>query len=350
MTIRVAPGDYRGGLSVRGLHGEPGRPIVIRAADPRRPPVFRGGASAIHLSRVSDVELRDLVIEGATDTGINVDDGGDLTNPSRRVVLAGLTVRDVGPDGNHDGIKLSGLAEFRVEGCAIERWGRGGSGIDMVGCRDGEIVDSTFRHGDEAGANGVQMKGGTRGVAVRGCRFDHAGSRAVNLGGSTGLAFFRPRPEGFEAKDVTVEDCAFIGSEAAIAFVGVDGATVRRNIIDRPKSWAFRILQENRAEGFVPSRGGVIEGNQIVFRAGEWKGAVNVGPGTAPETFTFDGNSWYAQDDPSRSKPTLPVAETGGVHGVKPRFLDVPSGDIRLDPRHADPRTTSGASSPIPRP
>ncbi|WP_337177564.1 right-handed parallel beta-helix repeat-containing protein [Paludisphaera sp.] len=341
-TIRVASGDYAGGVFARDLRGEPGRPIVIRAADPDRPPVFRGGNSAFHLSRVSHVELRDLVAEGATANGINIDDGGDLANPSHHVVLAGLTVRDVGPDGNRDGIKLSGLADFRVEGCAIERWGRGGSGIDMVGCRDGEIVDCTFRHGDEVGANGVQMKGGTRDVAVRRCRFEHAGGRAVNLGGSTGMAYFRPRPEGFEGKDLIVEDCTFLGSGAAVAFVGVDGATVRRNIIYRPRSWAFRILQETRDEGFVPSRGGRIERNLIVFRADEWKGAVNVGSGTAPETFTFAGNAWHALDDPSRSNPTLPVAESGGVHGVEPHFIDAPSGDLRLDPRHPDPRTESG--------
>ena len=40
----------------------------------------------------------------------------------------------------------------------------------------------------------------------------------VNIGGSTGRAYFRPRPEGFEAKDITVEDCTFVGSGAA--FVG----------------------------------------------------------------------------------------------------------------------------------
>jgi hypothetical protein len=338
-TIRVASGEYAGGVFACDLQGEAGRPIVIRAADPSHPPVFRGGNSAFHLARVSHVELRDLVGEGATENGINVDDGGDLENPSRHVVLSGLTIRDVGPDGNRDGIKLSGLADFLVEGCTIERWGRGGSGVDMVGCRDGEVVGCTFRHGDEEGASGVQMKGGTRDVIVRRCRFEHAGQRAVNLGGSTGLAFFRPRPEGFEAKDLTVEDCTFLGSGAAVAFVGVDGATVRRNVIYRPKSWAFRILQETRDEGFVPSRGGRIEGNLIVFRADEWKGAANVGTGTAPETFGFAANAWYALDAPPRSKPTLPVAETGGVYGVEPRFIDAPAGDLRLHPDFPDPRT-----------
>jgi hypothetical protein len=337
-TIRVAPGRYAGGLSFRDLRGEPGAPIVIRGADPERPPVFAGGSFGFQLSRVAHVELRDLAVEGASDNGINVDDGGDLESPSRHVVLSGLTVRDVGPGGNHDGIKLSGLADFRVEGCTLERWGAGGSGVDMVGCRDGLIVGCTFRHGDEEGSNGVQAKGGTRDVTIRGCRFEHAGGRAINLGGSTGMPYFRPRPEGFEGKDLTVEDCTIIGSGAAVAFVGVDGAVVRRNTIVGPRAWAFRILQETREPGFVPSRNGRIEGNLIVYRADELRTAFNVGDGTAPETFALSGNAWYAQDAPDRSRPRLPVAEAAGVYGVEPHFVDAANGDFRLDPKHPDPR------------
>lgn len=337
-TIRIAPGVYSGGVVGRDLVGKPDAPIVIRGADPKHPPVIRGMAFAIHLSRVAHLELRDLVVERATDNGINLDDGGDMEAPSHHVVLSGLSVRDVGPDGNHDGIKLSGLADFRVENCTVERWGLGGSAIDMVGCRDGEIVGSSFRHGDRAGANAVQIKGGSRNVAVRRCRFEHAGERAVNLGGSTGTAFFRPKPEGFEAKDLLVEDCTFVGSAAAVAFVGVDGATVRRNVVYRPRYWGFRILQENRSPGFVASRNGRVEGNLIVFRTDEMKTAVNVGGGTAPETFAFAGNAWYALDTPDRSRPTLPVAEAGGVYGVEPHFSNAEAGDLRLDPKFPDPR------------
>src|SRR5690348_16092116 len=41
-TIRIAPGTYRGGISARGLRGEPGRPIILAVADPDRPPIFEG--------------------------------------------------------------------------------------------------------------------------------------------------------------------------------------------------------------------------------------------------------------------------------------------------------------------
>jgi hypothetical protein len=226
----------------------------------------------------------------------------------------------VGPEGNRDGIKLSGVASFRVEECTVERWGSGGSAVDMVGCRDGTIQHCVFRHAPGSGGSGVQAKGGTRDVVVRRCRFEDAGSRAVNVGGSTGLEYFRPplatwTGERYEAKDVVVEDSTFTGSQAPAAFVGVDGAIFRRNVIDAPGRWAFRILQETRAEGFVPCRRVRIEDNRISFRSDRWsEGGVNVGPGTDPGSFTFARNAWTCTDQPQRTRELvrLPVPELDG--------------------------------------
>lgn len=121
-TVLIAPGNYRGGFAARGLRGEPGSPITLRASDPRRPPVFRGGPYGLHLSAVAHVELRDLIVERVAGDGINIDDGGVAATPAHHVVLRGLVVRDIGPGGNRDGIKLSGVDDFRVEGCRVERW------------------------------------------------------------------------------------------------------------------------------------------------------------------------------------------------------------------------------------
>ena len=330
--VLLAPGTYAGGLHLTGLQGQEGRAIVIAAADPDDPPVVSGGGTAMHLVQPAYVELRDLVVTGARSNGVNIDDGGTFGTPAHHVVLKRLTVRDIGPEGNRDGIKLSGVDHFRVEGCTIERWGSGGSGIDMVGCHEGLIEECTFRHGDRAGGSGVQAKGGSRGVVVRRCRFEHSGHRAVNVGGSTGLQYFRPNVLGYEAKDITVEGCTFVGSQAPIAFVGVDGATVCFNTIYRPAAWVFRILQETRAEGFVPSRDGVFRDNLIVFRADELRTHVNIGSGTAPETFRFARNAWYCEDSPARSKPSLPSAEAGGIYGKDPLLRDPASGDLGVNP------------------
>jgi len=67
----------------------------------------------------------------------------------------------------------------------------------------------------------------------------------------------------------------------------------------------------------VPWRG-VFSDNVVVFRS-EWSsGGVNIGPGTAPETFTFARNAWFCRDLAERSKPTLPAVETEGLYGRDP--------------------------------
>lgn len=202
-TILVEPGTYRGSLTFNRLHGTTKHPIVIAAADPKNRPIINGGNSCLHLTDPVHVELRNIVLTGGGVNGLNIDDGGSYDTP------------------------------------AHHRWDKKGSGIDMVGCHRGVVSQSTFREGDN---NAVQMKGGSRDITVSFCRFENAGGRAVSIGGSTGLEHFRPRPQGYEAKDIVVEDCTFIGSMAPVAFVGVDGAVVRFNTIYRPSRWVLRIL------------------------------------------------------------------------------------------------------------
>ncbi|MCO5165295.1 MAG: right-handed parallel beta-helix repeat-containing protein [Planctomycetes bacterium] len=331
VTVRLAPGEYRGGLHAADVAGAPDRPAVLEAADPERPPVIVGGQNGLHLSRPAHVVVRGLVLRGATGNGLNVDDGGRLDGGAVGVVLERLRVERVGPTGNHDAIKLSGVTRFVVRGCVLEGWG--GSGVDMVGCHDGLIEGCRFEGLPGCSqANGVQAKGGTSRLVVRRCTFVDAGPRAINVGGSTGLEYFRPPDADCEARDITVEGCRFRGSDAPIAFVGVDGALVRRNTFVRPRRWVLRILQERTEPRFVPCRGGRFEENVVVFRRDELSTFVNVGPGTAPETFRLARNAWFAEDAPARSRPDLPAPlppEEGGTYGVDPRLQE----DLTLDPR-----------------
>lgn len=339
--IELAAADFAA-FRAAGLQGTAEAPIVVGAADPAAPPRVRGG---LHFTDVAHFVLDGLLVEGAPANGVNIDDGGSFDSPSHHVVLRNLVVRDCGGRGNEDGIKLSGVTDLRIEACTVQRWGRGGSAIDMVGCRRVVVEGCTIRDREQdMAATGVQMKGGTRDVVIRGCRFEHAGERAVNLGGSTGMPYFRPRPEGFEAKDLVVEGCTFVGSTAPFAFVGVDGATVRHNTVFLPRKWVLRILQETRDPGFVPSRGGVFTDNLIVVDGID--ATSNVGPGTAPESFVFARNWWFRADAPDRSAPALPAAEQGGVHGRDPGFVDAANGDLRLRPD--SPARAHGAGS-LPR-
>lgn len=339
-VILVSPGRYRGGIHAEGLAGREDEPIVVAGADPKDPPVIVGGGSGLQFSRATHLEIRDLVLEGATGNGLNIDDGGKRDGGSHHITVRRVVVRDVGPRGNCDGIKLSGLTNFVVEEATVVRWGDGGSAVDMVGCHEGEIRDSTFRHEPPRGGSGVQAKGGSRDVTIRRCRFFDAGQRAVNLGGSTGQAFFRPPEPGHEAKDLVVEDCVFSGGGAPVAFVGVDGAVFRHNVIWRPKGFVLRILQETRLPGFVPSREGRFEKNIVVWRAADVRAIANVGDATAPETFAFTGNFWFCEDEPPRSRPSLPTAEKDGRYGDDPRFADPENGDFSL--KKGSPATGRG--------
>lgn len=203
-VIRLAPGRYPGGHFLKGLSGTAEAPIVIEGADPADPPVFSaalGGTSAWHLSGCSHLVLRGLRATGFPANGINADDGGAAATGSTGLRFERLAIDSTGPTGNHDALKLSGLDRFAVTGCRFSGWG--GSGVDLVGCHEGTLSGCTFegRPGFSQD-NGVQIKGGSSRIAVRDSFFDRAGQRAINLGGSTGLPYFRPAEATWEARDV----------------------------------------------------------------------------------------------------------------------------------------------------
>lgn len=314
--IVVKSAVYRGGIQVKGRSGTKEKPIVLRGEVGEKMPVFQGGGStALQFSDCSYWVVENFVAEGFTGNGFNFDDGGSYETPARGLVLRNLHPFRIGPTGNHDGIKLSGLVDFRVENCQVIGWG--GSAIDMVGCRDGVISGSRFVGAEGCSQNsGVQLKGGTKRVVVERCRFESVGGRAVNLGGSTGKPFFRPEVTKFEAEDIEVRDCEFIGGECAVAFVSSRGGSVHHNRIVRPDKWVMRILQEQP----VPEFGSCGEGRffrNVVLLPADHRVAVNVGPDTRPDTFEFHDNLWFHEG--GRHRPALPVEEKDGRYGVDPR-------------------------------
>lgn len=312
-TLKIAPGEYPGGHRVGGI-----AKLTITAFDPENPPVFVGGANAWHFSRCPGLTVMSLKTRGQTANGFNLDDGGDGGNPVDGITLAHLEIREVGPRGNHDGIKGSGLVNLTIRDCHLEGWG--GQGIDLVGCHRSLITGCRFvgKEGFSASA-GVQLKGGSSEITVEKCHFKNAGERPLNLGGSTGLDYFRPPGSKHEAAKLVARGNVIEGGLCAAAFVGVDGAEFSNNTILFPARWIFRILQETDDPGFTPCRNVRIVGNRIVFRRSEIRADVNVGGGAAPESFVFEGNRWFAEDRPGASKPQLPVEEKGGVYGEDPR-------------------------------
>lgn len=311
--LRIAAGDYPGGHHVEGVAG-----LTVEALDPKNPPHFRGGANAWQFSRCRDLTVRHLRLSGQTGNGLNLDDGGKYDQPVTGVTLEDLEISDVGPQGNHDGIKCSGLKNLTIRRCVLSGWG--GQGIDFVGCHASLITECRFvgKPGFSATA-AIQLKGGTSDIVVTKCHFLRAGERPLNLGGSTGLAYFRPAGAKHEAARLKVTHNTIEGSPCAAAFVGVDGAEFSHNTILFPTQWVFRILQETREPGFAPCRDVRITDNRIVFRRGDLRSDLNIGSGTEPQTFVFERNRWFAEDRPQASRPTLPTPEKAGLYGQDPR-------------------------------
>lgn len=335
-VVVIAPGRYTAGVALAGVAGTEKAPVVVRGADPKDPPVFEGARAGWHVSGCTYLTVRGIRVRGAPANGMNFDDGGTREGvavaPSHHVTIEDVVIEDTGPRGNCDALKMSGITDFVVRRATFDGWG--GSAIDMVGCKRGVIEDCRFLGKPACSQdNAVQTKGGTTDILVQTSFFRNAGQRAVNLGGSTGLEFFRPKPGAWEAERITVAGNRFSGSMAPVAFVGSDACRVARNTIHLPEKWVLRILQEQTAAGFLPCRGGVFEENLIVTD-GRVSVFANVGGGTAPETFTFRRNAWW-RDDGAAVNPQLPDAEKDGVRGVDPKLADAGSETMRITSKDA---------------
>lgn len=351
-SIVLLPGTYPGGTFLSNLAGTAAAPIWIGGAPGQPRPVIQGGSEGLHLVKPRYVIVQNLEVHSATANGINADDGAEYANPdaARFLIFRNLWVHDIGGSGNQDGLKLSGVNDFLVLDSSFARCGgnNGGSGVDMVGCHRGLIARSIFT---DLSANAVQAKGGSDDVEVRWCRITEAGQRAVNMGGSTGFEFFRPplstTQPNFEARNIRVVSNVIVGGQSALAFVGCVDCLASGNTIITPHNWILRILQETSTTPpyeFLPSSGGRVVNNLVYFDRSDLSTYVNIGANTAPTTFTFDHNLWYAYDNPAASAPSLPVAQTNAVIGIDPQLFDPATGNYAIGP--ASPAAGAGLAPP----
>lgn len=325
-ALRLHPGDHAGGAFLESLRGSAEAPIWLGGLPGGARPRILGGSNGIQLVRAAWLVVHDLEVSGQSGNGLNVDDGGAVTQPGAAgpLIFRHLSIHDVGSSGNQDCLKLSGIDDVLVRDASFSRCGGGGSGsaIDMVGVHRALVARSSF---SDLSGNALQAKGGSSDVELRWSRLQRAGERGVNMGGSTGLDFFRPpldrAAENAEARRIRVVANLFQGGVTPWAFVGCVDCLAAQNTVLEPERWLMRILQETTDQGgyrFAPARDGQVVNNLFVFRRGQLRADVNVGGGTAPETFRFRHNLWYAPDNPGRSGPALPVPETGGVVGRDP--------------------------------
>ncbi len=308
--ILLAGGTYQGDCKLTGVKGGPEALIGIVARDPAHPPVFEGGEVAFQLIDCAYLLVEGIVARGASVNNIQVGDG------SHHVILKDCTSRDIGGEGNCDGIKAPGLTDFLFYNCTVANWGGEGSAIDMVGCTRGLIYRSLFTYRNLKGqtANAVQAKGGTHNLGIYRCKFLDASHRAIQFGGSTGRQYFFQGnyDSGYEGLDMVALGNLITGGGCAVAFVSCTRCSADYNTILNPQEYVVRILHEGAHHG---PAGNSFSRNFITY--GRLKNILNQGGPADLDTFTLAGNCWVNTRDPMHSIPKLPVKQVGPMDAYR---------------------------------
>lgn len=325
-TILIFPSTYTGSNFIGNLHGNSSALIYFIGVNAETV-IFSGGSQGLHFSDVSYIKIANLSFTQHTGNAMNIDDGGTFNTPTHHIYIENCHFYNMGASGNNDFLKMSGVDDFEVWDCTFANGAAGGSGIDMVGCHEGWIHHNTF---NSMGSNCIQAKGGTQHIVISHNWFENGGQRSLNLGGSTGLEFFRPQNATFEAADIDVYANIFIGSTAPIAYVGCVRVHVVNNTIFTPGNWIIRILQETVDPTRFEPCGDNSFVNNLVYYTNSISTHVNIGGNTAPATFIFSNNLWYRATNPGNSTPNLPVTESNPIIGQNPAFEDENTADFHL--------------------
>jgi hypothetical protein len=311
----VISGTISGGDHISELKGNADSWIYILGQENA---TFDAGNTAIQLSDCEYLYFSGLTFQGQHYNGVNIDDAGSYESPTHHIKMVNCTFKDIDATGNNDLLKLSGLEDFEIVNCTFQNGSPGGSGIDMVGCINGLIANNYFR---DLGTNSIKAKGGTRNIDITRNIFINGGNRGINIGGNTGLEFFRPQDSKTESQDMLVYSNIFVGGECAVAYVGTYHSYVFNNTIVGSRKWVFRILQETVDESRFIACGDNGFYNNLVVVNDSISRTVNIGGNTRPETFQFSNNAWYRIGGKTWNH-NLPTDETNGIVGKDPELSE----------------------------
>ena len=309
-------GWQKTGEYISNLKGTDVQPILI-CGEENNYAHFSGGYTAMQFSNPEYIHFKYLSFEGQAFNGVNIDDAGNFSSPAKGIVIENCIWYGMNATGNNDCLKMSGVDDFVIKNSIFMNGSAGGSMIDMVGCHDGIIEICKFQDG---GSNCIQAKGGCSDVVIRRNEFVRGGQRSINIGGSTGMEYFRPNDAPFESARIIIHSNIFFGSIAPVAFVGTVNSVVNHNTFINPEKWCIRILQENNHERLAKCSNNTISNNIFYFSNISANPVINIGPNTFPETFEFRNNLWYNHENPSWNNLNLPSSGVNQIVGQNPLF------------------------------
>jgi len=214
--VILAPGNY-GHIWLQGKNGTPGNLIQIIAQDPSNRPVFLNpGSEGFQIANCSYLLFDGLVVRGATDEGFHLQPSGGWTN---HIIMRNCLSDSMPTSGNTDTFKSDGTNNTLFYACKTDSCGD--SGFDFVGCRDTLIMRSTM---SDNGGSGIHPKGGSYNFGFYKNRFNAAGERDHQFGGSSGSQYYHQgnyEDPGYEAYDQVAMGNVLVGGWSAVALMGM---------------------------------------------------------------------------------------------------------------------------------
>lgn len=312
--IILMPGRHHG-VCFEALAGAAGRPITIRSADAAKLSEIVSDRECIRIKQPSNIVIKDLVMTGGSMWGISLGDWLDQ-HPEQEygnVLIRNVKISKVGPRGQRHAIVATDLSNVQIDHCAFEGWG--GSGIELVACRDCSIDACTFKGlADHSQSNGIRVRAGTARVQIQNCRFENAGEHGISMGGTSDLAEFQPTvpagaPKGSiaEASAINVDHCIIVGSPCAIAFSHADECTARSNTIVRPRRTVVSVTADQSDPRLSPGRRNVFGMNLVMWEPGDLKRRFETGAKADLDSFVVEENLWWSTEAADALKRLGPV-------------------------------------------
>jgi hypothetical protein len=283
--VILAPGNY-GHVWLQNKNGTADQLIQIVAQDPGNRPVFLNpGSEGFQIADCSYLLFDGLIVRGASSEGFHLQFTGSSppANPTNHIIMRNCQSDGMPTSGNTDNFKSDGTNNTLFYGCKTDSCGD--SGFDFVGCRETLIMRSTMSNN---GGGGIHPKGGSYNFGFYKNRFNAAGERDHQFGGSSGSAYYHQgnyNDPGYEAYDQVAMGNVTVGGWSAVAFTSSWHCDFKYNTIVDPTNYVMRILKE----------GGINQTSYNVFARNLVKAGVstqNVGSNTQPATFTYADDFW----------------------------------------------------------